>query len=241
MASPANAGLVKQTIPISARGPVASKPASQPGRPVARANAAAPVTVPVWDLAVRLFHWSLVVGVCLAWATGGSGSRVHEIAGCTVAGLVAFRFAWGFAGPRHARFSDFVKPPARILAYLRSMSGGRPSRTLGHNPAGGAMILALLALIVVLSVTGWLMLTPQFFGVPWVEDLHALTADALLLAVALHIAGVIGASLMQRENLVLAMLTGLKPVTAAGRPSRLTSCGQRCVSPGKGRSTARSA
>ena len=77
------------------------------------------------------------------------------------------------------------------------------------------MILVLLALISVLSATGWLMLTPKFFGVPWVEDLHQLASDTLLIAIALHLAGVVGSSIMHRENLVWAMITGNKPVSTA--------------------------
>lgn len=170
----------------------------------------APVSVQVWDLAVRIFHWSLVACVLAAWWTGGSGHRAHEILGYTVLGLIAFRFAWGFGGTRHARFTDFLHSPQTIIAYLRSLTMGAGPRYVGHNPAGGAMIAALLGTLLALSITGWLMLTRRLFGVPWVEDVHSFAADALLILIALHVCGVIGSSVLHRENLVLSMLTGRK-------------------------------
>ena len=163
-------------------------------------------------MAVRVFHWSLVTTVVVAWFSGGVSPRWHEIAGYIVLGLVAFRIAWGFGGTRHALFEDFVTSPWAILAYLRQLATHTAPRTLGHNPAGGAMILTLLGLLLVICGTGWLMGTRRLFGVPWVEDVHAYAADALAILVPLHVAGVVLSSWLHRENLVLAMITGCKPV-----------------------------
>ncbi len=93
--------------------------------------------IKVWDLPVRVFHWSLVVGFTIAWFTGEQSEMLHSWAGYTVLGLVLFRIGWGIVGSRHARFSDFIYSPSRILAYLRSLCSGQPTHYLGHNPAGG--------------------------------------------------------------------------------------------------------
>ena len=105
---------------------------------------AAPPMVRVWDPFVRVFHWSLVGLFALAFATGDEIEWLHLAAGYAIAGLVVLRVAWGFVGPRHARFRDFVRPSREVLAYLRDAVRLRALRHLGHNPAGGAMVLALL-------------------------------------------------------------------------------------------------
>src|SRR5690242_8582634 len=92
-------------------------------------------SVPVWDPVVRLLHWSLAAAVIFALVTDESRS-LHETAGYAAAGLVLLRAIWGFFGPRHARFADFVYSPASVLAYLRDVARLHPRRYLGHNPAG---------------------------------------------------------------------------------------------------------
>jgi cytochrome b len=165
--------------------------------------------VPVWDIAVRLFHWSLVLCVTAAWLLTDNRD-VHEFLGYTAAGLVAFRLVWGVIGTRYARFTSFVTGPRRVLGYLRDMVRGREERYLGHNPAGAAMIIALIFTILALGVTGYMMGMTRYFGQDWVEDVHEFFANFLLVLVALHIGGVLIASLRHRENLVRSMVTGLK-------------------------------
>ena len=114
-------------------------------------------TVRVWDPLVRLFHWGLVAAFATAWLTADEVQPVHEFAGYTVAGLVAFRLIWGLAGSRYARFAQFLKGPGATLAYLGSMLRGSERRYLGHNPAGAAMIVALLLTLSGTAFTGWLM------------------------------------------------------------------------------------
>lgn len=111
-------------------------------------------TVKVWDPLVRLFHWSLVAAFAVAWLAGDEESRLHELAGYAVIGLVLVRIVWGFVGTRYARFSDFVYRPATVLGYARQMLAGKPKHYLGHNPLGGVMILALLASLLATGVTG---------------------------------------------------------------------------------------
>lgn len=109
-------------------------------------------TVRVWDPIVRLVHWGLVLGVAVAWFSAEESEFVHEWAGDVVAGLVALRLLWGFVGPREARFASFARGPAAVLDYLKGLASGTSRRHLGHNPAGGAMAIALL--VALLGTTG---------------------------------------------------------------------------------------
>lgn len=173
----------------------------------------------VWDRAVRVFHWLLVAGVAVAWYTSGSGHRVHEFAGSVVAGLIGFRLIWGLIGSPHARFRDFVVGPRRAIGYVGRFAVGRAQRYIGHNPAGGYMILAMLATLVVLVVTGSLHLTNRFYGVEWVEVVHHQSANLLLALISLHVLGALISSLMHKENLIAAMITGGKPAIIDGHPA----------------------
>ena len=166
--------------------------------------------VRVWDRFVRTFHWSLVSLFALAFLTGDEMETVHEMAGYAIAALVAARIAWGFFGSRHAMFTDFVRPPREVAVFLKDMISGRAKRHLGHNPAGGMMILALIAMIGLICLSGFLMTTDTFWGVDWVEELHELAVWSALGLIALHLGGVIFASLEHKENLVKSMFTGKK-------------------------------
>ena len=105
-------------------------------------------SITVWDPLVRVFHWSLVGAFAFAFVTGDEWTRPHAIAGYVVGALIAFRMIWGVVGTRHARFSDFVRGPRVVLAYLSRLMSGNAPRMLGHNPAGGAMIVLLLIMLV---------------------------------------------------------------------------------------------
>lgn len=166
--------------------------------------------VSVWDPLVRLFHWGLVLSFAIAWLSADHLKAVHELAGYVAGGLVAFRLVWGVLGTRYARFLQFLRSPWAVLGYLGDIAQGRERRYLGHNPAGGAMIAALIIAMAALATTGWMQTTDQFFGVEWVEEVHEALANVLLLLVGLHILGVLVASYRHRENLPLAMLTGRK-------------------------------
>lgn len=204
-----------------------------PDRDVAEADATA--TVRVWDPLVRIFHWGLVAAFAVVWLTADELERVHEIAGYTIAGLVAFRLVWGFAGGRYARFVQFLRGPAPVLGHVRDMLRGRARRYLGHNPAGAAMIVALLITLSGTAFTGWLIAEPSRIALLpemprivtpahadddpfWrggrdedaVEDVHETLANLLLVLAGLHVAGVAVASISHRENLVRAMITGDK-------------------------------
>lgn len=168
-----------------------------------------PSTVAVWDPLVRLFHWSLVAGPAVAWFSAAQSDDVHMWAGYVAACLVAIRLLWGLAGTRHARFSDFVRSPAAVMAYLRDIVRGREARYMAQKPGrrcddpGAARGHGADRL-------GWLENTDSYYGVAWVQDTHSYAAHAMMVLVALHVGGVIVASLRHHENLVRAMVTGRK-------------------------------
>jgi len=177
--------------------------------------------VKIWDPLVRTFHWALVTAFAVAFLTEDDWLGLHVLAGYVVLGLVGLRLAWGLVGTGHARFGDFVHRPPVVLAYLRDVLRGRARRYLGHNPAGGAMIVALLAGLTLTSVTGLFAygaaeLAGPFagtFGAGWadpLEEVHEVLANLTLVLAGVHVAGVLASSLLHRENLVRAMITGTK-------------------------------
>jgi cytochrome b len=163
----------------------------------------------VWDIATRLFHWSLVTLVTSAWLLAEE-RQIHRWLGYGVGALILFRLIWGFVGPRHARFSDFIPSPLGLLRYLRDIVAGTEKRTLGHNPAGAAMIVALLVTLTGIVATGYMMGMDRYFGQEWVEEWHETLVDGLLVLVAFHVGGVLLASFRHHENLVKAMINGDK-------------------------------
>lgn len=165
--------------------------------------------IKVWDPLLRIFHWSLAGAVITAYVSDGART-VHESAGYIALALVLVRLFWGVVGPRHARFTDFLRSPRAVYDYLGEILTMTARRYLGHNPAGGAMIVALLILVTVTGVSGWLTTTDRFFGVWWMEGLHSRSADLLIAFAGLHVVGVIASSVLHKENLVRAMITGRK-------------------------------
>lgn len=167
-------------------------------------------TLKVWDPLVRAAHWALVGSVAAAWLTRKGWGSVHEWIGYAALVLVALRLVWGWAGPRYARFSQFVHGPAQTLRYAGRVLTADEPRHVGHNPLGAWMILALLTVTTLAGLSGWLYTTDRYWGDERMEDLHEALAVFLLVLVALHVAGVVTASLRHRENLVGAMFHGRK-------------------------------
>ncbi|MCW9023314.1 MAG: cytochrome b/b6 domain-containing protein [Gammaproteobacteria bacterium] len=180
--------------------------------------------IKVWDLSVRIFHWSLVGAFFIAYLTEDDWLDLHVFAGYTIAGLIVYRLLWGLIGTRHARFSDFIHPPRVVVTYLKDMATFHPQRYIGHNPAGGAMVVALLLSLLLTILTGLSVYgakemagpvaalfvgTPNFIG-NVVEELHEFFANFTLFLVGLHVAGVVLAGLQHRENLVHSMINGRK-------------------------------
>lgn len=169
-----------------------------------------PTTVKVWDPFVRLFHWSLATLFVVAYTTGGEVQQVHIPAGFIIGGLIALRIVWGFVGPAHARFSSFVKSPREVLAYLRDVALFRAPRYVGHNPAGGAMVVALLVMLAATGTTGYMLTTDAYWGAKWVEEVHEAFANLTVGLIVVHVLGVLLSSVEHSENLVKAMVTGRK-------------------------------
>ena len=167
-------------------------------------------TTRVWDAFVRIFHWSLAASFAVAWISGEDWKSLHIWAGYAAGALIAMRLLWGLMGTQYARFAQFVRPPLAVANYLRDLATGREARYLGHNPAGGAMIVALLATLAGLCISGWLLTTDAFWGSEAMEGVHEALANVALALVALHIAGVVLASIRHHENLVRSMITGRK-------------------------------
>jgi len=165
--------------------------------------------VKVWDPLVRVFHWSLA-GLFLANFFTEDGELVHRGIGYAVLALLAVRFVWGWIGTRHARFGDWVPGPRRVREYLHERLAGRSRRQLGHNPGAAVMILALLAGVLLVGVTGWLQTTDAFFGAGWLEELHEALAYGVLGLVGVHVLAAVGESVHYGENLIAAMIHGRK-------------------------------
>jgi len=189
----------------------------------------------VWDPLVRIGHWLLVIGFFTAYFTEDDFLSVHVWAGYVVGAVVVFRVLWGFIGSHNARFASFVRSPGAAVAYLRDLFAHRARRYLGHNPAGAVMIVALLLSISVTVHSGLMLYAVEEQAGPlagWVaqnsvpdvgddareeywEELHEVFANLTLLLVVLHVAGVLLSSYLERENLVGAMVTGLKRADTA--------------------------
>ena len=167
---------------------------------------------------MRSFHWSTASLVLVAFLTTDDARWLHQAAGYAVLALLALRLVWGVIGTRHALFISFLVGPHAVLRYLRLLYDGRAPRYVGHNPAGGAMIALLLVLLAVVSGSGWLSETDAYFGVPWVDHLHHVSAHLLLVLIGVHLAGVLLSSWLHQENLVLAMITGRKYARSAPEP-----------------------
>ena len=166
--------------------------------------------VKVWDWPLRAFHWSLAFFVLLAWFTPGKSDGLHRFAGYAVIVLIAFRIGWGLFGTRYSRFRALGRRLRAAPGYLASLRRGKSGRYRGLNPAGSAMLVAMLLLLGVSTITGWMSTTVRFFGVPWVEDTHGYASYAVIVLVVIHVLGVLAMCMLQRENLVRAMITGWK-------------------------------
>ena len=164
----------------------------------------------VWDWPVRIGHWLMAGGFAVAWLTSESETfrLVHVVSGAIVLAIAAFRLVWGFWGSRHARFTNFVHGPKVVGSYVTSLLKRQPEHHTGHNPAGGWAILLLLTLGLLSGISGWAAYNE--LGGDWLKDLHEGLASSMLAVVVVHLIGVISGSWMHRENLVRAMLTGIK-------------------------------
>jgi len=194
----------------------------------------------IWDIFVRVFHWSLVIFFSVAYISGDDGSTIHVYSGYVVLGLISARVIWGLVGTKYARFSNFVCNKARVITYLKSLLTGKPEYYPGHNPAAGWMVIALIVSLFLTTLSGLQLYAVEqglgpfannfpevqiistaiadsnehgdsggFWSGFW-EAIHEAFANFTLLLVLIHISGVLLSSLLHRENLIKAMITGNK-------------------------------
>lgn len=192
----------------------------------------------VWDLPTRVFHWSLAVSFAIAWISSeadGALFQIHVASGIGIMGLIIFRLIWGLVGSRHARFVDFVRGWNRVREYARGLIAFKPGHSVGHNPIGGWMILALLGGLALTSINGLFLTDDGYSGPlaglvsPWLSramgEIHEGIAGFFGFLVIIHIAGVIVHGIMARENLARAMWTGVKILPAGAHGASITGVG----------------
>jgi cytochrome b len=197
-------------------------------------------TVQVWDILIRLFHWSLVVAFTVAYLTGEEENSWHIYSGYLVLGLIIFRIVWGLIGSKHARFSDFIYSPTTVIDYVKQLRSGNARHYLGHNPIGGWMVLALLATLLLVTISGLKVYAIEEGQGPFAsssanlapiaaayaeeeqndsddeadeefwEEIHEASSNFMLLLIVAHVLGVVIAGRVHKENLVKAMFTGKK-------------------------------
>lgn len=163
----------------------------------------------VWDIPTRIFHWILVLCFVVAYLTSESErwQLWHVTAGYLFGVLLLFRLFWGVVGSRYARFSQFVRGPRQVLAYLSSLLTRNPEHFTGHNPAGALAIVGILGLGLLTVLTGWASFND--YG-DWIGELHEGIVNVLLFIIGIHVGGVLISSVLHRENLVRAMINGHK-------------------------------
>jgi cytochrome b len=179
----------------------------------------------IWDLPLRLFHWLFALSIFASWLTAELGfewMQFHFYLGYWTLGLLLFRIIWGFVGPRHARFSNFLTGPSTLLTYVKSLMGGAPVQTAGHNPAGGLMVIVMMVLVGLQAGTGLFASDDIAWSGPYsgtvsggtVNDLtsiHHTNFNLILAAIALHLLAIVFYWLVKKQNLVVPMFTGRKP------------------------------
>ncbi len=182
----------------------------------------------VWDFPTRLFHWSVVSLVVVAWLiVGDEGWKltVHTVAGYGLLVAIVFRLGWGVVGSTHARFADFVRPWSVVREYTRQLARRAPPNYIGHNPLGGWSVVLLLMALATIITTG--LIAGDRGGDPLgplahlvsvdiariAKEVHESTWSILQLLILVHLGGVFTHWALKGENLVRSMWTGDKDVT----------------------------
>jgi cytochrome b len=178
----------------------------------------------IWDLPTRLFHWILFLLVCFSVVSakiGGNWIDWHMRSGYCILTLVLFRIIWGFAGSHHARFGNFIRPPAAVFSYVRELRSGTAAAQAGHNPLGALSVLALLAALLLQASTGLFANDEIASEGPLAKfvssamsdrltGIHKINQYIIFVLITLHLAAIAYYYFAKRENLVLPMLTGDK-------------------------------
>ena len=191
--------------------------------------------IKVWDLPTRIFHWSIALLVLASWYTNRRNwMELHFLAGYTMIGMLAFRMVWGFLGSETSRFVKFLKSPVEGFRHLRQIFVREPDTEIGHNAAGGWMVLGLLTLLLVQVVTGLCSNDDimaegplsKYVGKDWSDRLgwiHSINFKVIELAILAHVCAILAYWLFKRQNLLRPMVTGIKRMPASVRPPRMAS------------------
>jgi len=169
-------------------------------------------------------HWLIASCFFTAYFSKESYLHLHTLAGYTLAMVLVIRVGWGFAGSYHARFCNFVTTPSQAVRYVIGSLQNNAERFHGHNPAGGLMVVIMLAMLTLLSVSGIALYAAQEQAGPlaaWfvdssdrfdeiIETIHEVISDLITVLIVIHLFGVLIESLLHGENLVRAMMTGNK-------------------------------
>jgi cytochrome b len=189
----------------------------------------------VWDLPVRLFHWAIVVLICCSWGTQEfNHMEWHVRSGYTILTLLLFRIIWGVIGSDTARFTRFLRSPLAALRHLSQLRRREPDREIGHNPAGGWMVLLMLALLGVQTGTGLfanddantegpLMHLIEKEQSDWLSHIHYLNFMAIEAVIVLHLLAIVAYAVLKQQNLVRPMVTGTKMMPVDAKGPRLAS------------------
>lgn len=191
----------------------------------------------VWDLPVRVFHWTLVLAIIGGFVTNKLGVayfKYHVWCGYVVLLLVLFRIVWGLVGTKHARFASFLRGPQATLRYAARLLRGRDERHVGHNPLGAWMIVALLGMLGIQALLG-LFADDEIFNTGPLSgyvshdmslrltSLHRIIFYWIGAAIAIHVLAVLAHTFLKQENLVRAMLTGRKSALSAASHDHIDS------------------
>lgn len=167
--------------------------------------------ITVWDLPIRVFHWSISTLFLLNYWVLEAGEQAHEWVGYAVAALLFLRIIWGFIGSPNARFANFWPTPSRLRHHWQQLKTRRFDDAEGHNPLGALMIFFMLLLLAITAISGWMQGLDYFWGEDWVEDLHEIAANTLMIAVVIHVTAVVAMSRISKLRLIRTMLLGWRP------------------------------
>ncbi len=191
----------------------------------------------VWDAPIRLFHWGIVVLIVVSYVSIQLGwMHIHLLSGYTMLAALLFRFVWGFAGSDTARFSNFLRSPLAGLTHLSHIFRREEDTEIGHNAAGGWMVLLMLLLLAVQVGAGLCANTDEdymvngplakYVGKAWSDELsrvHAFNFYLILALIVLHLLALTAYAVFKKQNLLRPMITGKKRLPGAMRAPRLAS------------------
>ncbi len=197
--------------------------------------------VPVWDIPVRLFHWTLVLLIAFSWLSSEMDWMTwHMYSGYTILTLILFRILWGFAGSTHARFSDFIYGPRALIGYIKTLPSRTAAKFAGHNPLGGISVVLILLCVLTQAGTGLFANDDIINEGPlvkhvtkelsdWLTTIHKYNFNVLLALIGVHITAVLYYLFWKSENLIKPMFTGRKLLLPGVAPARMRSAGLAVV------------